>query len=78
MSTEDARATVKRGRRKLIETYVLMAAGAAVILWAWLGDHPIAQDFWMSMSGMLALFYGESLLTTRTAKIEEAEATLRE
>ena len=76
MSEVDARATLKRRRRKLIETYLLMGFGAMVLIWAWFGGHPSGEEFWMFMSGMLALFYGESLLTTRTAKIEEAEGII--
>ncbi|WP_145197569.1 hypothetical protein [Planctomycetes bacterium Poly30] len=78
MSQTDARATLGRRRRKLIETYLLMGFGAAVFVWAWFGGFPAGEEFWMFMSGMLALFYGESLLTIRTAKIEEAEAVLAE
>lgn len=78
MSQSDARATLGRRRRKLIETYLLMGLGAVVLVWAWFGGFPVGEEFWMFMSGMLALFYGESLLTSRTAKIEEAEALLAE
>lgn len=78
MSQSDARATLGRRRRKLIETYLLMGFGAVVLVWAWFGGFPVGEEFWMFMSGMLALFYGESLLTSRTAKIEEAEALLAE
>ncbi|MFT5731720.1 MAG: hypothetical protein ACJAZN_000328 [Planctomycetota bacterium] len=78
MSKVDARATLDGRRRKLIETYLLMGFGAAVLIWGWVGDFPSGEEFWMLMSGMLALFYGESLLTFRTAKIEEAEAIFEE
>ncbi len=77
MTREEATATLDRRRRKLIETYVLMGLGAAVLVWMWFGEHPGREEFWMSVSGMLALFYGESLLTTRTARIEEAETILK-
>ena len=72
MSRLDARATLDVRRRKLIETYLVMGFGAAVLIWAWFGDHPAGEEFWMFMSGMLALCYGESLYTFRAAKIEAA------
>ncbi len=78
MSSEEARATLDRQKRSRIETYLLMAFGAGVVVWAWFGEHPKGEEFWMFMSGMLALFFGESLLTSRTDKIERAGELLGE
>lgn len=64
---------LNRQRRSRVETYLLMGFGLAVIIWAWFGDRPRGEEFWMFLSGMLALAFGESLFTSRTAKIEEAE-----
>lgn len=71
-----AGAILARRRRSLIETYVLMAFGAVVLVWAWFGGFPAGEERWMFISGMLALCFGESLLTSRTSKIEDAEELL--
>ena len=78
MSQSDARVTLSRRRSMLTGTYLLMGFGAVVLVMAWFGGYPAGQEFWMFVSGMLALFHGESLLTSRAARIEEAEAVLAE
>lgn len=78
MNGEQAKTILARQRRARVPAYLLMAFGAVVVLWAWFDKDPPQEEVWRFLTGMLALFYGESLLTTRNAKIQEAEELLGE